>query len=175
MYGKAYLSVCLCVVVMMVNEAMSLFYLTRRRAPRRGGGRACARARARPQEPHATWRAAPHAVGTPRFSRYSTVKFRDESTVAQQRRAAGHIQTHAGQCRSLWPHATHLTRHTSQYSHRDKLEARCRIRCRNVTLGHVQAKDTEDAQRSAQKAIADMPVRSEVKLVTCAQPSEAGS
>ena len=61
----------------------------------------------------------------------------------------------------------------------DKLEARGAAASselqERVALGHVQAKDTEDAQRSAQKAIADMPVRSEVKLVTCAQPSEAGS
>ena len=55
--------------------------------------------------------------------------------------------------------------------HRDKLEARCR----NVGLGHVQTKEMQDAQRRAQKAIAAIPVRSEVKLVTGAQLSEAGS
>ena len=65
------------------------------------------------------------------------------------------------------------TRHTSQftvYTGRDK-----EARRRNVALGHVQTTDMEDARRSAQKAIAAIPVRSEVKLVTCAQPSEAGS
>ena len=65
------------------------------------------------------------------------------------------------------------TRHTSQftvYTGRDK-----EARRRNVALGHVQTKDMEDARRSAQKAIAAIPHRSEVKLVTCAQPSEAGS
>ena len=47
--------------------------------------------------------------------------------------------------------------------------------CRNVALGHVQAKDMKDARRSAQKAIAAIAVRWEVKLVTGAQLSEAGS
>ena len=43
------------------------------------------------------------------------------------------------------------------------------------TVMFLLAKDMEDARRSAQKAIAAMQFRSEVKLVTCAQLSEAGS
>ena len=45
----------------------------------------------------------------------------------------------------------------------------------NVALGHVQTKEMEDAQRSAQRAIAAIAFRPEVKLVTGAQLSEAGS
>ena len=40
---------------------------------------------------------------------------------------------------------------------------------------HVQTKEMEDAQRSAQRAIAATPLRPKVKLVTGAQLSEAGS
>ena len=45
----------------------------------------------------------------------------------------------------------------------------------NVALGHVQTKEMENAQRSAQRAIAAIACRSEVKLVTGAQLFEAGS
>ena len=45
----------------------------------------------------------------------------------------------------------------------------------NVALGHVQTKEMEEAQRSAQRAIAAIAFRPEVKLVTGAQLSEVGS
>ena len=77
-----------------------------------------------------------------------------------------------------WPHATrdkgtHGTPRSLPvlYTGTKRKEARCR----NVALGHVQTKDMEDARRSAQKAIAAIQLRSEVKLVTGAQLSEAGS